>query len=192
MTHSLTKLIGGHSDLILGLLAGKKKAIDRAKAVSSAFGFAGNPFESWLALRGAASLAIRSERACETARKLAEKLEGHAAVKAVHYPGLKSHPDHLRAIKMLCGGFGIIATIDLGGRPEADKFIRSLQRIVFAPSLGDAETTLSHPATTSHRNQSAEQWRTQGITPGLIRLSFGLEDPEDLWADLLQALNQIS
>ena len=192
VTHSLTKLIGGHSDLILGLLAGTKTAIDRARAVSSAFGFVGNPFESWLALRGAASLAVRSERSCKTALCLAEKLEGHPAVRAVHYPGLKSHPDHLRATKMLCGGFGTVATIDLGGRPQADRLLRPLRLIVFAPSLGDVATTLSHHATTSHRNQSPEQWRTQGITPGLIRLSIGLEDDADLWADLRQALDQIA
>jgi cystathionine beta-lyase/cystathionine gamma-synthase len=188
VTHSLTKLIGGHSDLTLGLLAGTKALIERATALASTFGLTGNPFESWLALRGVATLAIRSERACATALTLAERLAGDPRVRAVHYPGLPGHPDHARARRLLSGGFGTVLTIDLGGRPEADAFIRTLRHIVFAPSLGDVATTLSHPATTSHRNQSAEQWARQGITPGLVRLSIGLEDAEDLWDDLSQAL----
>ena len=191
VTHSLTKLIGGHSDLILGLLAGPREAMAKARSVASAFGIAGNPFESWLALRGVATLGVRSQRACATALALAQRLERHPRVRLVHYPGLPSHPDHARASKMLQGGFGTIATIDVGGRGEADLLIRSLERIPFAPSLGDTATTLSHPATTSHRNQSREQWQRQGITPGLIRLSFGLEDPDDLWNDLRQALDRL-
>lgn len=192
VTHSLTKLIGGHSDLILGLLAGPRERIARARAVASAFGLVGNPFESWLALRGVSTLGLRSSRACATALTLAERLSGHPNVLKVHYPGLPSHPDYARASSVLRGGFGTIATIDLGGRGQADIFIRSLAHIPFAPSLGDTSTTLSHPATTSHRGQTAEQWDRQGITPGLVRLSFGLEDPEDLWDDLSQALGRIA
>ena len=191
VTHSLTKLIGGHSDLILGLLAGSKATIDRARAVASAFGMVGNPFESWLALRGVVTLGVRSQRACATALNLAERLAGHANVKAVHYPGLVTHPDHALASRVLRGGFGTIATIDLGGRAQADRFFKSLHHIPFAPSLGDATTTASHPATTSHRNQSPEQWARQGITPGLVRLSIGLEDVEDLWEDLKGAMDEI-
>ena len=188
VTHSATKLIGGHSDLTLGLLAGSAAVINRAGSVASTFGLTGNPFESWLALRGLATLALRSARACATALNLAERLAGHPAVVAVHYPGLTRHPDHARAAAEFSGGFGTIATIDLGTRDRADAFIRALRDIPFAPSLGDAATTLSHPATTSHRGQSPEQWAAQGITPGLIRLSIGLEDPDDLWDDLAQAL----
>jgi cystathionine beta-lyase/cystathionine gamma-synthase len=188
VTHSLTKLIGGHSDLTLGLLAGSRRLIDRAATVAATFGLTGNPFESWLALRGIATLALRSARACSTALVLAERLAGHPRARAVHYPGLPQHPDHARAARLLEGGFGTIVTIDLGGRPEADAFIRGLRHIPFAPSLGDVATTLSHPATTSHRNQTAEQWARQGIGPGLVRLSIGLEDPDDLWDDLARAL----
>jgi cystathionine beta-lyase/cystathionine gamma-synthase len=189
VTHSGTKLIGGHSDLTLGLLAGPRDAIDRARAVGSAFGLTGNPFESWLALRGLATLGVRSERACATALDLARRLAQHPRVHAVHYPGLPSHPDHGRAARVLDGGFGTIATIDLGDREHADAFIQGLRHIPFAPSLGDVATTLSHPATTSHRGQSPEQWARQGITPGLVRLSIGLEDPDDLWHDLARALD---
>jgi cystathionine beta-lyase/cystathionine gamma-synthase len=188
VTHSATKLIGGHSDLTLGLLAGPRALIDRVSNVASTFGLTGNPFESWLALRGVATLALRSTRACATALTLAGRLAGDSNVLAVHYPGLPHHPDHARAARLLTGGFGTILTIDLGERGRADSFIRALQHIPFAPSLGDVATTLSHPATTSHRGQSAEQWARQGITPGLIRLSIGLEDPDDLWDDIRQAL----
>ncbi|HEV3166183.1 MAG TPA: PLP-dependent transferase [Isosphaeraceae bacterium] len=191
VVHSATKLIGGHSDLTLGLLAGRKSLVERASALASTFGLTGNPFESWLALRGSATLGVRSERACANALNLAERLKQHPRVRAVHYPGLPSHPDHSRARELLRGGFGTIATIDLGGREQADTFIRALPHIPFAPSLGDVATTLSHPATTSHRGQTPEQWARQGITPGLVRLSIGLEDPEDLWAEIEGALNHI-
>ena len=188
VTHSATKLIGGHSDLTLGLLAGPAHRIARASAVASAFGLTGNPFESWLALRGLSTLAVRSARACATALDLAARLEGHPSVSAVHYPGLPSHPDHARATRSLLGGFGTIVTIDLVTRDRADAFIRGLHHIPFAPSLGDVSTTLSHPVSTSHRGLTPEQRASQGITPGLIRLSIGLEDPGDLWDDLSGAL----
>ena len=188
VVHSATKLIGGHSDLTLGILAGSSPLVARAGAVASTFGLTGNPFESWLALRGLATLPLRSARACANALQLAERLAGAKQVAAVHYPGLPEHPDHARASQTLQGGFGNMFTLDLGGRAQADTFIRALRHIPFAPSLGDVATTLSHPASTSHRGQSAEQWALQGITPGLIRFSIGLEDPDDLWADLQQAL----
>ncbi len=192
VTHSGTKLIGGHSDLTLGLLAGSSELIGRAGAVGSTFGLTGNPFECWLALRGIATLAVRSRQACASAIVLAAKLEAHPKVRAVHYPGLASHPDHERAGTSLQGGFGTIATLDLGGRAEADTLIQELRdSIPFAPSLGDVATTLSHPATTSHRGQSAEQWARQGITAGMVRLSVGLEDPEDLWAEIEGALGRL-
>jgi len=186
--HSATKLIGGHSDLILGVAAGRRELVARASTTASTFGLSGNPFECWLALRGLATLSLRSAKACANALALAKRLAADRRVQAVHYPGLPSHPDHARAARGLKGGFGTIVTIDLADRARADSFIRSLQHIPFAPSLADVATTLSHPATTSHRAQSPEQWARQGITPGLVRLSFGLEDPEDLWADFDQAL----
>ncbi len=188
VTHSLTKLIGGHSDLTQGLLVGPGPGIARAASVASTFGMTGNPFESWLCLRGVATLALRSSRACATALELAQRLAEHPRARAVHYPGLATHPDHDRARQLLRGGYGTILTMDLEDRTRADAFVRSLRHIPFAPSLGDVATTLSHPATTSHRGQSPEQWRRQGITPGLVRLSIGLEDPDDLWDDLSTAL----
>jgi cystathionine beta-lyase/cystathionine gamma-synthase len=191
VTHSLTKLIGGHSDLLLGLVAGSKGLIDRAAAVASAYGLNGNPFESWLALRGVSTLKLRSDRACENALELAVRLKSHPKVRAVHYPGLTTHPDHARCTWTLSDGFGTIVTIDVGDRPEADALIRGLVHIPFAPSFGDVSTTLSHPATTSHRGQTPEQWARQGISAGLVRLSIGLEDVEDLWSDFRKALDTL-
>jgi len=191
VVHSATKLIGGHSDLTLGVLVGSAPTIERAAYVASTFGLAGNPFESWLALRGMATLPLRSARACATALVLAERLAGHGRVRAVHYPGLTEHPDHDRARRDLVGGFGTIVTIDVGGRGEADALIQALREIPFAPSLGDVATTLSHPATTSHRGQSPEQWARQGISPGLVRLSIGLENPDDLRDELFEGLDAI-
>jgi cystathionine beta-lyase/cystathionine gamma-synthase len=188
VTHSATKLISGHSDVTLGLVAGPREFIARAAEVASTFGLTGPAFESWLTLRGLATLALRSARACANALTLAERLSSHPAVQAVHYPGLPAHPDHARASRLLHGGFGAMMAIDLGTRERVDAFIHALKHIVFAPSLGDVATTLSHPTTTSHRDHSAEECTRLGITPGLVRLSIGVEDPEDLWEDFKRGL----
>lgn len=189
VTHSATKLLGGHSDLTLGVVASRAAEIEAIARASSTFGMTANPYECWLCLRGLATLPVRVYRACETALILAQSLESRLGAGRVHYPGLPSHPDHNRARTLFQRGFGTIITIDLGDRATADRFIRAIApSIPFAPSLGDTATTLSHPATTSHRGQSAEDWRRQGITPGLVRLSIGLEDAADLWTELDAAL----
>jgi cystathionine beta-lyase/cystathionine gamma-synthase len=188
--HSVTKLIGGHSDLTAGAVAGPRESIDRIASLASTFGQTGNPFESWLALRGMATLSLRSTRASATALELAGRLESHAGVARVLYPGLRSHPDFELARRMLKTGFGAMVAFDIGGRAQADRLIRSLRHIPFAPSLGDVQTTLSHPFTTSHKGQDTAILEKMGITPGLIRLSVGLEDPEDLWEDFEQALGK--
>ncbi len=190
VVHSATKLIGGHSDVTLGLVVGRKATIDRLANLASTFGLTGNPFDSWLALRGLSTLALRVERTSANALDLAGRLERHPAVASVLYPGLASHPDHALAARIFPSGFGAMLSLDLGSRDRADAFIRALEHIPYAPSLGDVSTTLSHPTTTSHRFQTPEQWATQGITPGLIRLSVGIEDVEDLWRDLDRALGR--
>jgi cystathionine beta-lyase/cystathionine gamma-synthase len=186
--HSVTKLIGGHSDLTLGVVVGSRGAIERIGGVASTFGQTGNPFESWLALRGMATLSLRSDRASSTALDLAGRLESHPKITRVFYPGLPSHPDFDLAQTLLKKGFGAMVTFDVGGRDQADRLIRALHHIPFAPSLGDVQTTLSNPCTTSHRGQDPALLDKLGITPGLIRLSVGMEDPDDLWEDLGSAL----
>ncbi len=191
VVHSATKAIGGHSDVTLGLLVGSRALIGRVAPIASTFGLTGNPFDCWLALRGLSTLAVRAERASANARELAGRLEAHRAVERVHYPGLPGHPDHALAARTLAGGFGAMVSFDVGSRDRVDALIRALGHIPYAPSLGDVSTTLSHPTTTSHRSQTPEQWARQGITPGLIRLSVGIEAAADLWADLDGALNRL-
>jgi cystathionine beta-lyase/cystathionine gamma-synthase len=192
VVHSATKMIGGHSDLTLGLVVGPSRLIEPIRIVASTLGQTGNPFESWLALRGLATLSVRMERASRTALELARRLERHPTVNRTYYPGLESHPEFRIAAKLLKGGSGAMLTIDLGTRDRADSFIRSLVSIPFAPSLGDVQTTLSHPATTSHRGQDEAQLATQGLTAGMVRISVGLEDTEDLWGEFERALKGVS
>ena len=191
LTHSATKSIGGHSDVTLGVLVGTRDFIAPVAQVASTFGLTGNPFDSWMALRGVATLGLRTERTSANALELARRLEAHPAVERVHYPGLESHPDHPLARRILTGGFGAIVSFDIGSRERVDRLIQALGHIPYAPSLGDVSTTLSHPTTTSHRSQTPEQWQRQGITPGLIRLSVGIEAVADLWTDLAQALARL-
>lgn len=186
--HSATKLIGGHSDVTLGLIAGPRELIDRIAPVSSTFGLSANPFDCWMALRGLSTLALRVERAAANALELARRLSADPRVAAVHYPGLESHPDHTLASGLLSGRYGAMMCLDLSTRERADALIRRLRHIPFAPSLGDVATTLSHPSSTSHRTLSPDDASRQGIHPGLVRLSVGLEHPDDLWADFDQAL----
>jgi cystathionine beta-lyase/cystathionine gamma-synthase len=186
--HSVTKLIGGHSDLTLGFVAGASERIESIRSVASTFGQTGQAFESWLALRGLATLSLRSRRASDTALVLARRLESHPGVVRAIYPGLPSHPDFAIAQRLFKDCFGAMVSFDVGDRERADHLIRALHNIPFAPSLGDVQTTLSHPCSTSHRGQDPAMLERLGITPGLIRLSVGLEDPEDIWEDLEQGL----
>lgn len=190
--HSVTKMIGGHSDLTLGALLGPQSMIEAIRAVASTLGQTGNPFESWLAHRGLATLSLRFHRACETSLALAGRFESHEVVERVYYPGLASHPDFELATRILTDGFGAIVTIDLGSRERAQAFIRNLPEIPFAPSLGDVQTTLSHPTSTSHRGQTAGQLARQGISAGMVRISVGIEDSDDLWREFRGALDALT
>ncbi len=188
VAHSLTKLISGHADVTLGAVVGAREAIGRVRAVASTFGQTGGAFDSWLALRGAVTLPLRVERTSRTALELARRLEAHPKVARVSYPGLPSHPDHVVARRQFGDRFGAMIAFEVDGRERADRLIRGLRDVPFAPSLGDAETTVSHPLTTSHRGQDPEALAKAGVTPGLIRVSVGLEDVDDLWNDFDQAL----
>jgi len=189
--HSVTKMIGGHSDLTLGVLVGARRLVEEVRTVASTLGQTGNPFESWMALRGLSTLSLRMSRASATALELARRFAAHAAVAGVSYPMLPSHPDFARATRLLAGSGGSIVTIDLGTRARVEAFIRGLASIPFAPSLGDVQTTLSHPATTSHRGQDDGLLARQGLTAGTVRISVGLEDPDDLWHEFQAALDAI-
>lgn len=174
---SLTKMIGGHSDVTLGLVCGNDADhLPQISAAVSIWGLASNPFDCWLAERGLATLNLRMQAACDNALRLAEWLGKEPGVSRVLYPGLPDHLDYELARRVLDGGFGSMLCFELeGGRPSVNRFLHHAPGIAFSPSLGHFSTTLSHPATTSHRYVSPAEKRRQGITDGLIRLSVGIE-----------------
>jgi cystathionine beta-lyase/cystathionine gamma-synthase len=186
---SISKIINGHSDVMLGLLCGPSRHWGRVRDAVSAWGLASSPFDCWLALRGLATLHLRVERACSNASAAAEFLSRQAKVSGVRYPGLADHADHGLAARQFGGRFGWMITFDLaGGRPAAEAFIRSARNIPFCPSLGEVSTTLSHPESTSHRGMTAADRAKLGITGGTIRLSVGTESSEHVVAALGEGL----
>jgi cystathionine beta-lyase/cystathionine gamma-synthase len=187
--HSATKYLGGHDDVTLGLAVSADGDTHRAlwhHAVD--FGAAADPFAAWLTLRGLKTLALRMERHCQNAGHLAGRLAVHPAVAAVHWPGLPGHPDHAVARRILSGFGGMVAFDLAGGRDAGLRLVSGLRLAAMAPSLGGAETLVLHPATTSHRQLDSAGLRAAGISEGSIRVSAGLEHPDDLWADFEQAL----
>ena len=187
--HSATKLLGGHSDVMGGVAAGRFEAMASIRQSNRVWGSTLDPFAAWLIVRGIRTLPLRVARTCENATRAAEFLSGHTVVSAVHYPGLDIHPQHELAKSTLEGGFGSMVSFDLrGGVEAASKFIRSLKMIRFAASLGETCTTVSHPAKTSHRSLTEGEREEVGIYGGLIRMSCGIESAEDIKADLGQAL----
>jgi cystathionine beta-lyase/cystathionine gamma-synthase len=186
---SLTKMMNGHSDVILGYLGGSAAAFERVPGVVSAWGMCSSPLDCWLALRGLGTLSLRMQQACGNALTAANHLAGCQEVERVDYPGLASHPQHALASKQFGGRFGSLLTFHLrGGRPAAEKFIAAAQRIPFCPSLGELQTTLSHPETTSHRGLSPQARAALGISGGTIRLSVGTEPVDDVIAALAEGL----
>lgn len=187
---SLTKMIAGHSDVTLGLTCGNDD--DRRAALSTAvsiWGLSSNPFDCWLAERGVASLPLRMKAACANAMQLADWLADQPGVKRVIYPGRADHPDHALAADILQGGFGSMLGFELdGGRAAVNHFLRRARGIPFSPSLGHSATTVSHPATTSHRYVSQAEKRKQGISDGLLRLSVGIEDFDQIRAEMDRGL----
>lgn len=174
---SLTKMIGGHSDLLLGSLAGNDPELRQAVAASvSSWGFSAPPFDCWLCERGLATLDLRVRTASANALRIAEWLQGRPGVRRVVYPGLARHPDHALADRQFGGSFGHMLCFELdGGREAVNRFVRGVPEIPLSPSLGDTGTTLSHPDSTSHRYESAAAKTVLGITPGLLRMSVGIE-----------------
>ncbi len=188
---SLTKIMGGHSDVTLGSVSGSDlETLPKMNAVVSIWGFASNPFDCWLAQRGLETLTLRLNAACDNAMSLAQWLKRQPGVRAVHYPGLPEHPDHDVAKNLFGERFGHMLCFELeGGRAAVNGFMRRAPGIPFSPSLGHTSTTLSHPWTTSHRYVSAEEKIEQGITEGLVRLSVGCEGLAQIRAEFERGLS---
>lgn len=190
VVESLTKAIGGHSDLTLGFLAGTDPALGPvAAATVSTWGLAANPFDCWLAQRGLGTLDLRVRAAVANAAAVADWLAGRPGVVRVVYPGRPDHPDHALAKRLFPAGPGHMLCFELaGGRAAVNHFLRSAPGVPFCPSLGDVRTTCSHPDTTSHRYESAAEKQRLGITPGLVRLSVGCEPVGQIMAELAKGI----
>ena len=188
--HSLTKLLSGHSDVMLGYVCARDPALnDRLRVFSVTAGLSPSPFDCWLAERGLLSFDLRYDRAQATAELLAGRLGNHAHVKRVLYPMRADHPDHALATSLLNGqGCNMVSFEIDGGRAAANAFARAADGISFAPTLGDVGTTLSHPASSSHRALTPEERAVLGLSEGFFRVSVGLEDPDALWDIFEQAL----
>ncbi|MCG8586604.1 MAG: aminotransferase class I/II-fold pyridoxal phosphate-dependent enzyme [Pirellulales bacterium] len=187
---SVTKMLNGHSDAMLGLLCGTQAVWDRVRPTQSVWGLSSNAFDCWLSYRGLSTMALRIEKANANAMKVATFLDDRSEVVDVKYPGLESHPDHELAKRQLDDGFGTIVTFTLeGDRPAAEKFIAAAQEsIPFCPSLGEVSTTLLHPQSTSHRQLDDAELNSLGLTGGSIRLSVGVESADSILAALDGAL----
>jgi len=191
VVHSTTKYLNGHSDGVGGAVMLNDAALaDRLKFLQNAAGAILGPFDSWLVLRGVKTLAVRMERHNHNGLAVAQYLAQHPKVRKVYYPGLPSHPQHELARKQMSGFGGMIA-FETGALENARTVLNSVRLCALAESLGGVETLISHPATMTHASVPAEERQRIGITDGLVRISVGIEDVEDLIADLDQALARI-
>ena len=191
--HSTTKYIGGHSDVVGGCVVIRdEQLIERLKFLQNAAGAIPGPFDCFLTLRGIRTLALRMERHCDNAEQITERLSKRAEVTRILYPGLASHPNHHVAASQM-RRFGGMISIELeGGELAARKFAAALKLFLTAESLGGVESLINHPWTMTHAAIPEQQRRDAGMTPGLVRLSVGIEDVEDLWTDIVQALQASS
>jgi cystathionine beta-lyase/cystathionine gamma-synthase len=188
VVHSATKYLNGHSDIVAGVVAGSAELIERIRHKANHLGGSLDPHAAFLLNRGLKTLALRVRYQNDSAVRIAQFLEGHAAVGRVHYAGLATHPRHARA-KSLFAGFGGVLSFELKGPPErADEFAARVRIPAIAPSLGGVHTLLTRPATTSHAGLSREDRQRLGISDGLLRLSVGIESTEDLIEDFARAL----
>ncbi|MGI9388873.1 MAG: trans-sulfuration enzyme family protein [Boseongicola sp.] len=189
--HSVTKLLAGHSDATLGYVVARDADLNKRIAeLSATLGVTPSPFDCWLAERGLYSFEMRYERAAGNALSLADALAEQPSVKRVFYPGRHDHPDHNRATQLLGGEGGNMVSFEIGGgRDAANTFVRAADSLNFAPTLGDIATTISHPASSSHRALSEADRNAIGITQGFFRVSVGCEAEETLLAAFADALN---
>jgi len=188
--HSGTKYLAGHNDILAGAVLGRKELVDEIRALHKAIGGVIDPHCCYLLLRGLKTFALRVATQNETAMRAATFLEGHPCVKRVYYPGLKSHRHH-RIAKRQMSGYGGVVTFDIKGNlATAKRFLDGLKLCFIAPSLGGVETLITHPALISYYDYSRKQRYALGVTDTLIRLAVGVEDADDIIADLDQALKR--
>ncbi|MDQ6773701.1 MAG: aminotransferase class I/II-fold pyridoxal phosphate-dependent enzyme [Candidatus Dormibacteraeota bacterium] len=187
--HSATKYLGGHSDLVAGVVVGDRARMAEVRARSTRTGGSLGAFDAWLALRGLRTLALRMRRHSDNAAALARELGALPGVVRVHHPCLPGSPGHEVARRLLPAGTGGMLGFELeGGRPAVQRLVTGLRLVRFAASFGGLETTISHPQLASHRSLSEADREALGITPGTVRVSAGIEDPADILDDFAQAL----
>jgi cystathionine beta-lyase/cystathionine gamma-synthase len=191
VVHSTTKYLNGHSDSVGGVVvATRDDDIEWLRFVQNAGGAILGPFDAWLVLRGTKTLSLRMERHNANGLAIAQYLEPHPKVASVYYPGLPSHEQHALARRQMRGFGGMIA-FDLGSLEAARRLLNAVQLCALAESLGGVETLISHPASMTHESVPADRRAALGITDGLVRISVGIEDIDDLKADLAQALDRV-
>jgi cystathionine beta-lyase/cystathionine gamma-synthase len=188
VVHSTTKYLGGHSDVVGGAVIGRRDLLEPIAFYQNAAGGVPGPFDSWLVLRGLKTLAVRMERHCANARELAAWLAEQPQVERVYYPGLASHPGHALAARQMRDFGGMISLRVAGGGAAARRLLTRTRLFSLAESLGGVESLISHPATMTHASIPAEIRCARGVDDGLVRLSVGIEDVDDLREDLRQAL----
>ena len=190
VVHSTTKYLNGHSDSIGGVvIAVREDDIEWLRFIQNSAGAILSPFDSWLVLRGTKTLAIRMAQHSANGQALAEFLQGHSSVRQVIYPGLPDHPQHALARRQMPNGFGGMLTFEMGSFAEAKRVLDRFRLMALAESLGGVETLVSHPASMTHASVPADRRAAIGLTDGMIRISAGIEDIEDLKQDLSHALS---
>lgn len=189
VTHSATKFIDGQGRALGGAIVGNRDIIEEIRFFARHTGPSLSPFNAWLLSKSLETLAVRMDRHCDNAYKIAKYLEGHEELELVKYPFLESHPQHELARKQMKRGGGLVSIIVKGGIERGVKFLSSLKLLSLTANLGDTRTTVTHPASTTHSKLTEEERSSVGIAPGLVRISAGLEDINDVVQDIEQALS---
>jgi O-succinylhomoserine sulfhydrylase len=190
VTHSATQFIDGQGRVIGGAILGRADLIEKVRFLARHTGPAMSPFNVWLLSKSLETLAVRMDRHCQNAEKLARHLEFHSEVEWVKYPFLPSHPNHSIAMKQMRKGGGLVTFEIKGGLTRGRKFLESVEMLSFSANLGDTRTTITHPASTTHSKLSPAEKMAVGISDGLIRISVGLEDIDDIIDDMEQAFEK--
>jgi cystathionine beta-lyase/cystathionine gamma-synthase len=191
VVHSTTKYLNGHSDMVGGVVVvNDSELAEKLRFLQNAAGAVPGPMDCWLVLRGVKTLALRMQAHDRNAREIARQLATHPKVAKIYYPGLATHPQHELACRQ-ASGFGGIVSIDLGSLEQARVFLEALRVFSLAESLGGVESLVCHPATMTHASVPVADHQRLGITDGLVRLSVGIEDLDDLARDLESALDRV-